>query len=76
MYTQVSRRAFLAASGGLVALASGAIFWRSGTSRSRAHRMAGSPVSDRYVDHNGWMLTVADKKKVIAQQLVAPPPAP
>jgi hypothetical protein len=73
MNTQVSRRAFLAASGGLVALASGAIFWRSGTPRSRARRMAGPPVSDRYVDHNGWMLTAADKKKVIEQQLVAPP---
>jgi hypothetical protein len=35
--------------------------------------MAGPPVSDRYVDHNGWMLTAADKKKVIEQQLVAPP---
>ncbi len=73
MNTQVSRRAFLAASGGLVALASGAIFWRSGTSGSRARRMAAPPLSDRYVDHNGWMLTAADKKKVMEQPLVAPP---
>jgi hypothetical protein len=73
MNSQVSRRAFLAASGGLVALASGAIFWRSGTSRPRARRVAGPPVADGYVDHNGWMLTTADKKRVIEQQLVAPP---
>jgi hypothetical protein len=70
MNTPVSRRAFLTAGGGLVALASAAIFWSSGASSTRARLQTDRPALDRYVDHNGWMLTAADKKKISERQLV------
>jgi hypothetical protein len=70
--TQVSRRAFLAAGGGLLALASGVIFWRSRAFSTRTRRPSSPPRSDSYVDHKGWMLTAADKKKVSENQAVSP----
>ena len=62
----VSRRAFLAGLGGVVtAAASMAALARTrgcATTPGPASRHAGASVG--YVDHNGWMLTVADAQKL------------
>ena len=62
---RVSRRTVLALGGSLAALLSGTALWRSrspaGDAPSGAHR----PM-ERVVDHNGWVLTAADKKKILA----------
>ena len=62
--TDVSRRRFLTVvGGGLVAVASVALWRSSGCATAPIPRTAAAePVA--YVDHNGWMVTVADKQKL------------
>ena len=56
-----------------VALASGAAFWKTRPS-TRPHSAAQSPHPTDVVDHRGWMLTAADKKKIV--EGLPGPPAP
>jgi hypothetical protein len=68
-----SRRAFLtAAGGGLLALISASIVWRSGRSWTQAPKTDPFASSTGYVDHNGWMLTPADKQKLTSMQTGTP----
>jgi len=68
---RVSRRQLLALGGSAVALASGAAFWKTRSS-TRPHPAAASPYPTNVVDHRGWMLTAADKKKIV-EGAPAPP---
>ena len=61
---RLSRRQLLALGGSAVALASGAAFWKTRSS-TRPHPAAASPYPTNVVDHRGWMLTAADKKKIV-----------
>jgi hypothetical protein len=64
---RMSRRTILALGGSLVALASGTAVWKS---RWRSGGLSGaSPgTTVRVVDHKGWMLTVADKEKILEKR--------
>lgn len=61
---RVTRRTILALGGSLVALASGTAVWKS-RSRSVARPGAAPETGVRVVDHKGWMLTAADKEKLL-----------
>jgi hypothetical protein len=63
---RVSRRAVLAWGGSLAALLSGTALWRSRSPAAGAPPGAAHRAMERVVDHNGWMLTAADKKKILA----------
>ena len=66
--TRFSRRAFLTAAGG--GLVSATLVWSCGRFRTDSPRRAGAESAfDRYVDHEGWMLTPADKEGVRANQV-------
>jgi hypothetical protein len=67
---RLSRRAWLTVTGGtLVAAGSAAVLWKSGRpGAARGSTGAGAPAS--YVDHDGWMLTPADKQRL---ELTSPP---
>ena len=68
---RVSRRQLLALGGSAVALASGAALWKTKSSKPR-HSATASPHTTDVVDHRGWMLTAADKKKIV-EGAPAPP---
>jgi hypothetical protein len=63
---RVSRRTVLALGGSLAALLSGTALWRSRSPAGGAPAGAANRAMERVVDHNGWMLTAADKKKILA----------
>lgn len=60
-----SRRAFIGAAGGLL----GAWVVTGACRRRDRGAAGGDPATAGYVDHEGWMLTPADKQKLAA----APP---
>ena len=61
---RMTRRTILALGGSVVAVVSGTAVWKS---RSRNAARSGEPpeTSARVVDHKGWMLTAADKEKIL-----------
>jgi hypothetical protein len=61
---RLSRRAWMAVTGGaLLAAGSAAVVWKSGwPGEGRRTAAAGPPAP--YVDHDGWMLTPADKQRL------------
>jgi hypothetical protein len=69
---RVSRRTVLALGGSLAALLSGTALWRSRSPAGAAPSGAAGRAIERVVDHNGWILTAADKKKILGSQLSAP----
>jgi hypothetical protein len=73
MVGHLSRRAFLtAAGGGLLALLSASIFWRSGGFSTPPAGTGLFESTAGYVDHDGWMVTPADKQKLTAQPIETP----
>jgi hypothetical protein len=69
MRTDFSRRWFFAAfGGGVVGAASASVAWRATVDRPSATPAARAPGAVGYVDHDGWMLTPADKEKVSRRQ--------
>jgi len=71
MSIQLSRRAFLAAAGGgVLAVGSAAVLWRSGSGEPAAQG-GDALVSQGFVDQDGWMLT-ADEQQKVRDQLAAP----
>jgi hypothetical protein len=69
MRTEFSRRwLFAALGGGVVGAASASIAWRATGDRPRTSPAAKTPGAVGYVDHDGWMLTPADKEKVSRRQ--------
>lgn len=68
--TVPTRRAFLVASGGASAAALG--WWLIDSEQNvtdRPESDAGNPRAESasdYVDHDGWMLSVEDKEKIVA----------
>jgi hypothetical protein len=73
---RVSRRTVLALGGSLAALLSGIALWRSRSPAGAAPSDAAHRAMERVVDHNGWMLTAADKKKILGSQPSAPATPP
>jgi hypothetical protein len=67
MRASVSRRAFLAALGG--AVAAQAATWEIGRHIPRRPAVESNPVSRAYVDHDGWILTTADKQKLTTRPM-------
>jgi len=61
---RLSRRAWLGVAGGaLLAAGSAAVVWKSsGPGAARHPTASGAPAP--YVDHEGWMLTPADKQRL------------
>ncbi len=72
---RLSRRAWLGVAGGaLLAAGSAAVVWKSsGPGAARHSAATGAPAP--YVDHEGWMLTPADKQR-LAQAGPAAVPSP
>jgi hypothetical protein len=72
---RVSRRTVLALGGSLVALLSGAALWKTQSTRSAAISGGSLRAMERVVDHKGWMLTAADKKKLEGRPTEAATPS-
>ena len=72
---RMSRRTVLAMGGSLVALLSGAALWKAQSTRSVPPSGGPRRAIERVVDHRGWMLTAADKKKLESQPSAAAPPS-
>jgi hypothetical protein len=69
--TGLSRRALFGVGGSLLLAATTATAWRWRTSRADAARAPGVDAPASYVDHDGWIVSPAEK-----QSLQAQPPAP
>jgi hypothetical protein len=65
---RVSRRSVLAIGGSLVALFSGAAVWKTRSHPEVQRSTADRQPMEQAVDYNGWMLTAADKKKMVDAQ--------
>ena len=65
---RVSRRSVLAIGGGLAALLSGAAVWNTRSHPEVQRSIADREPMEQAVDYNGWMLTAADKKKMVDAQ--------
>ena len=70
---RVSRRTMLAVGGGLVAALSGAAVWKTRPVTSPTHSGA-RRLMEQAGDYNGWMLTAADKKKLLGAESHAATP--
>lgn len=71
MMTRFSRRAFLVAAG--AGLVSAPLVWKYGGPRTEPTRKPWpAEVFDKYVDHDGWMLTPADEETLTANPVVTP----
>jgi hypothetical protein len=64
--TKVSRRSFFVAAAGLTS--SAVVFMCGESSPDHVPKADDSENSERYVDHDGWLLTPADKEKVTSSQ--------
>jgi hypothetical protein len=69
----VSRRAIFGIAGAGVALASMATLWRSRGSGAEAAPPGPQDVPIGYADHEGWMLTPAEKASLAAPVAAANP---
>lgn len=69
----LSRRGWLALAGGsLLAAGSAAVVWKAGPPRATPPSgTAGPPAA--YVDHEGWMVTPADKQRLVQTSPAAVP---
>ena len=60
---QISRRGWLVVAAGTMAAGAAAVLWRFGERGAPSSSPAsGAPAG--YVDHEGWMLTPADKQRL------------
>ena len=71
---RVSRRTMLAVGGSLVAVLSGAAVWKSRSVTSATRPGGARHLMEQAVDYNGWMLTVADRKKLLGAESHAATP--
>jgi hypothetical protein len=69
---RVSRRTVLTFGGSVVALLSGAALWKAQSVGPSPPSGGSRETMERLVDHRGWMLTAADKKKILERQPTAP----
>ena len=68
---RLSRRALFGLGGSTLLVATAATVWRWRTQRAEAATPSRSDAPITYADHDGWMVTVAEKRA-----LLLPPPGP
>jgi hypothetical protein len=65
--TRLSRRALFGLGGSTLLAATAATAWRWRTSRVEASTRARTDGAIRYADHEGWMVSVAEKRALQAR---------